>query len=216
MVSAELDLRDEILLIRLWNRLIEKAHEKLEPDVHDSDASLEKLLNLGFIVKEEGIFLLTRKGIEEGRLCIRRHRLAERLLVDILDVKKEVAHAPGCNLGHVLQSGLEDSVCTLLGHPKTCPHGSPIPEGECCNLVKKSTGKAIFPITELEILKTATVCYLGTHNKSILSKLLAMGILPKTRIKLVQTFPAFVLEVGNSQFAVDKELASHIFVRRSR
>lgn len=52
-----------------------------------------------------------------------------------------------------------DSVCTLLGHPRECPHGRPIPDGDCCRRFDKTAKAAVVPITELEVGQTAKVAY---------------------------------------------------------
>ena len=75
---------------------------------------------------------LTSKGTEESRQCVRRHRLGERLFADVLRIKPGLVHEASCRFEHILHKGIEDNICILLGHPKTCPHGKPIPPGECC------------------------------------------------------------------------------------
>jgi DtxR family Mn-dependent transcriptional regulator len=156
---------------------------------------------------------LTGKGKDEAKNCIRRHRLAERLFTDVLDLKGKSVHEKSCQLEHMLHKGLDENICTLLGHPKTCPHGKPIPEGRCCKSVRKSPKKLIMPLTDLKKNKKARISYLQTHNRSALQKMIAMGILPNTGITLIQRFPSYVLQIGKSQFTVDKELASCIYVR---
>jgi len=113
----------------------------------------------------------------------------------------------------LLHKGLDENVCTLLGHPRTCPHGKPIPEGECCKRAEKAPSKIIMPLSELKAHTKAKVAYLQTHDNAMLQKIIAMGILPGTEITLIQRFPSYVFQAGKSQFAIDKELASHVHVR---
>jgi DtxR family Mn-dependent transcriptional regulator len=70
---------------------------------------------------------LTRSGKPEAALAIRRHRLGERLLADVLKAEDELLEEQACRLEHALFDGLDESICTLLGHPQFCPHGKPIP-----------------------------------------------------------------------------------------
>ncbi len=70
----------------------------------------------------------------------------------------------------------------------------------------------IQPLTRLNTGQIGKVVYLYTTNRDKLQKIMAMGILPGMAITLLQKFPSFVLQIGNSQFAVDKELAEIIFV----
>ena len=122
-------------------------------------------------------------------------------------------HENSCKLEHMLHKGLDESICTLLGHPGTCPHGKPIPKGRCCKGIKKTPRKLIMPLTELRKNINVKVSYLQTRNRSALQKMIAMGILPDTKISLIQKFPSYVLQIGKSQFAIDKELAGNVYVR---
>jgi len=76
---------------------------------------------------------LTPRGREKAGNIIRRHRLAERLFTDSLamDSESEIEQQ-ACKFEHILSPEATDKICTFLGHPKTCPHGAPIPPGECC------------------------------------------------------------------------------------
>jgi putative ABC transport system ATP-binding protein len=85
----------------------------------------------------------TEKGRKRAEDIIRRHRLAERLFVYTFRVQDEHEIAEqACRFEHILSPEATDSICSFLGHPRTCPHGSPIPAGECCLLSKHSTSGA--------------------------------------------------------------------------
>lgn len=156
---------------------------------------------------------LTRKGIEEGKMCVRRHRLAERLLVDVLNVGPETVHAEGCRFEHVLHSGIEDKICVLLGHPRTCPHGRSIPPGTCCERSENHIDSIVRPLSGMRAGDEGVVAYLHTHDADILRKIMGMNVLPGSRIRLDQRAPTFVFSMGHSQFAVDTAIAENIFVR---
>lgn len=159
---------------------------------------------------------LTARGWDEARSCVRRHRLAERLLADVLDIRKEELHEFGCKFEHVLQKGVEANICTLLGHPATCPHGSPIPEGECCRENRRRPRKLVLSLSECEVEDKGKVAYIRTDNGQIMNKLTAMGILPGLSIQLLRKTPSHLFQIGESQFAIDKKLANHIYVRLSQ
>src|ERR1700682_4764043 len=78
----------------------------------------------------EQMIIFTEKGRKRAEDVIRRHRLAERLFTQTFHVhdEKEVAEQ-ACRFEHILSPEATDSICTFLGHPRTCPHGSPIPAG---------------------------------------------------------------------------------------
>ncbi len=81
----------------------------------------------------EQMIFFTEKGRRRAEDIIRRHRLAERLFTQTFQVEdeREVAEQ-ACKFEHILSPEATDRICTFLGHPRTCPHGSPIPAGECC------------------------------------------------------------------------------------
>ena len=76
---------------------------------------------------------LTERGRQRAADIIRRHRLAERLFTDSLALESESEiEQQACKFEHILSPEATDKICTFLGHPKTCPHGAPIPPGGCC------------------------------------------------------------------------------------
>lgn len=76
---------------------------------------------------------LTPRGRQRAADIIRRHRLAERLFTDSLALDSETEiEQQACKFEHILSPEATDKICTFLGHPKTCPHGAPIPRGQCC------------------------------------------------------------------------------------
>jgi putative ABC transport system ATP-binding protein len=76
---------------------------------------------------------LTPRGRQRAADIIRRHRLAERLFTDslALDSESEIEQQ-ACKFEHILSTEATDKICSFLGHPRTCPHGAPIPPGPCC------------------------------------------------------------------------------------
>lgn len=75
---------------------------------------------------------LTSEGMRIGRNVIRKHRLLERFLVDVVGVPREEAADPACTMEHVIPPAMEAWVCALLGHPDKSLAGEPIPRGPCC------------------------------------------------------------------------------------
>jgi len=205
--------RAEEILETLWIELIEQKKSKCDISILKDDDSLSELANTGYVNIRKNRISLTKKGKEESKNCVRRHRLAERLLLDVLDIKEKLMHETSCKFEHLLHKGLDDNICTLLGHPRTCPHGNVIPEGECCRQVRKISRNIIMSLTELDISNKTKISYLQTKDSNALQKIIAMGALPGTEITLVQKFPSYVFQIGKSQFAIDKELASNIYVR---
>ena len=100
--------------------VLNRCHEMIHPDGHKT---------------EHGEFIIdfTDKGRRRAADVIRRHRLAERLFVQTFQVQSEdEIEQQACKFEHILSPEATDKICTFLGHPRTCPHGAPIPMGDCC------------------------------------------------------------------------------------
>ncbi len=157
---------------------------------------------------------LTAEGKRQAAKAIRRHRLAERLLSDVLGVSDLAGEQEACMLEHSLVEGFAERVCTFLGHPRFCPHGHKIPEGACCLEKRSELDAALAPLTRFRPGEEGAIAYLATGGDEELDKFLSMGIHPGDRVTLVRKSPTVVFKCGNSQFAVDRELAAGVYVRR--
>ncbi len=209
----------EELLETLW--IHTKEETKLVTNLkvlkkRKTDTSIEELLKSGLITMSDEDVKLSDKGLKEAKNVVRRHRLAERLLVDVLDVKSRLIEDIACRFEHQLHKGIDDSICTLLGHPKFCPHGKLIPHGKCCLKNKVSIEKIVAPLSDLSPGQEGKIAYIHTKMRKRLQKLMAMGILPGKSISLIQKFPSYVFQVGQTQIATDKEIANDIYVRLVR
>jgi putative ABC transport system ATP-binding protein len=81
---------------------------------------------------------LTEAGSRRARDVVRRHRLAERLFADTFAIDEAEVHQQACRFEHIITPELDQRICSFLGHPKTCPHGNPIPPGACCEINPKN------------------------------------------------------------------------------
>jgi len=205
----------EEILEHLWITTQEQKEPAGLGLMRQDDEHVRMLEALGMIRLDEDNLTLTEEGLEEARGCVRRHRLAERLLSDILDGGDAQIHAASCKFEHGLHRGLEEKVCTILGHPRACPHGKPIPPGECCRRMETQTGRLILTLAEMRAGESAVIAYLHSEDVGDLRKLMAIGALPGAAVTLKQRFPSYLIELGNSQFAVDEQMARQIHVRRA-
>jgi DtxR family Mn-dependent transcriptional regulator len=195
----------------MWIDTQEEGKASLIAEDHLSEA-VDELVRQGFVEQGDGL-ILTALGLPEAARAVRRHRLAERLLIDVLSTPEALMDERACRFEHVLVDGVDESICTLLGHPRFCPHGKPIPRGECCQRMQESVERVIAPVCDLQPGQGGYIAYLRMDEPKRLQKLMAMGILPGVPISLLRRFPSFVFEAGFSQFAVDKDIAADIFVR---
>ncbi len=211
----KIEEKAEELLERLWI-FTEEEKRGLLPlaDVGQAEQRpLEQLIKAGYILLADDGVSLTARGRPEAVSVVRRHRLAERLLVDVLGAGGWLMHEKACKLEHLLDRGLDESICSLLGHPKICPHGKPIPAGKCCRLGQAQVPKVVAPLSQLTRGQSGKVAYIYAPESGQLQKLMAMGILPGIPVSLIQSFPSYVFQSGQGQFAVDGDIASAIYIR---
>lgn len=201
----------EDYLERLYSRDVEGVEEG--PAEHD-DRMLGELLRLELVHYADGKVNLTSAGLEQARAAVRRHRLAERLIHDVMNVHGRQVDEAACEFEHSLHRGIDDHVCTLLGHPTSCPHGRPIPPGPCCRSRKGAADAAIVQLAEMKSGDRGAIAYLSTTEPDTMQKLMALGALPGAPVHVIQIFPSVVFQVGQTQIALDKQLAQDIFVRR--
>ena len=204
----------EEILETLWISQEEKGNAETSlKKITLEDNALSELTKIGYISVENDKVRLLDKGKEYAQGTVRRHRLAERLMVDILQLKADLVNKTACRFEHMLQPGVEENVCVLLGHPKLCPHGKLIPQGKCCLESKWVVEASVKSLTALEPGQMGKVAYLHTGDDKKLQKLMVMGVLPGMGICLLHKLPSYVFQVGHTQVAVDKEMASDIYVR---
>jgi DtxR family Mn-dependent transcriptional regulator len=182
--------------------------------IEADDPGLAELLKLSYVEEHGGRVRLRREGRDEARMTVRRHRLAERLMMDILDIQGSPGDDRACEFEHLLHHGVDTKICTLLNHPTTCPHGKPIPPGTCCEQARADGAVGVVALTELKPGELGEIAYLAASDVRKMQKLMSMGVLPGNSLTLLRTYPTFIFKVGQSEFAVDEDLAREIFVRK--
>ena len=197
----------------IWDTLQENGDNPVLSPQAGTAEELGELIRLGLVKAGKNGLALTPTGREEAALAVRRHRLAERLLADVLATEESIVDERACGLEHALLDGIDESICTLLGHPQFCPHGKPIPPGKCCQEMRASVGRLVAPLCELRPGDSGHIAYIQMNNPQRLQKLMAMGVLPGVSLRVLRDSPSYVFEAGYSQFAVDEEIAADIFVR---
>jgi DtxR family Mn-dependent transcriptional regulator len=163
----------------------------------------------------EGV-TFTDAGRGKAALLARRHRLAERLLEDVLRVGDSAVEPTACEVEHFLIEEVTDSICTLLGHPRACPHGKPIPPGACCAAGTLHASPVVESLSNLDAGESGAVAYVHTVSPARLDRLASFGLVPGTELRVHQTWPSTVVRMGETELAFDRETAEDIFVRRSR
>jgi DtxR family Mn-dependent transcriptional regulator len=132
-----------------------------------------------------------------------------------LEIGEEFLESNACNFEHILSPELCTAICTLLGHPTECPHGWPIPRGECCKQNLMEVGRVVYPLHHLKPGNRGKILYITTDIHSRLDRLMNLGISPGNYIKVHQTHPAFIVQVGETDIALDKEICGQIYIRQT-
>jgi len=212
---------DEILEV-LWVKLEEEGAQSVarQDIVIGSTTVYEESITVlekkGLVTVHDEQIQLTDLGFEEARRTIRRHRLSERMFVDIFDIKEEEIEEVACRFEHMLiRPELEEKICELLGHPRSCPHGRSIPVGACCHRAETRVDQKVVPMSDLRQGEKGAIAYVHTGDSEKLKKLMALGILPGESVTLQRRYPSFVFTVGRSRYAVDAGMAEAIYVKRT-
>jgi DtxR family Mn-dependent transcriptional regulator len=202
-------------LERLWNMkedgqnsmasLIKVMTEDFDLDIIEEFA-MENLIELD---QEKDQIALTEQGEKRAGRVIRAHRIGERLLYHVFGGEFE---SGACEFEHTVVTELVDAICTLLGHPRECPHGMPIPEGECCLSSAKTTHNMVISLTELEVGKSARVAYINCKDDRQMHKLDGLQIRPGANVKMHQKYPCFVIDCVGANIALDEEIVTNISV----
>jgi DtxR family Mn-dependent transcriptional regulator len=215
--GVEEDRIDEILEL-IWT-LREKGVSDLDQLLEQTrDGEVRSILRMmirdGLFEVEGNRMVLKEKGEEKARELIRRHRLTERLLLEIFEMSEDEVEEEACKLEHILSPSVTESVCTFLGHPPTCIHGKPIPRGACCGRFTKEMKPLVLPLEELGLGDQGRIVFIAPKSHPRLDRLSAMGLLPGSVVRMHQKHPSYVLEVGETTLALDKDIVKDIYVKR--
>lgn len=186
-------------------------------EVVEAGAGMTTLLEMegdGLVKIEGNEVTLTQKGERLAEAAIRRHRLAERLLMEVLELDVGLIERNACSFEHSLSPVVTDSICTLLGHPPTCPHGLPIPRGECCKRFKVEVKPLVQPLRDLQVGERGRIVFIIPSSHPRLDRLGSLGVVPGSIVRLHQRRPSFVIEIGETTLAIDPEIAKEIYVKK--
>ena len=191
---------------------------------------LKKLAEKGYITHSpyHGT-RLTTKGKRTAENIVRKHRLLERFLHDVLKIDKTQVHDQACGMEHSLSDEAAESLCRFLRHPDRCPdNGRIIPPcnleiGSCVECIEKynkgleenrKNSQNRVAIGNLEQGQTGKISLIrGGYN--LLNRLLEMGIEPGIEICAVRVTPPngpVEVSFGNSKVTLGKGIASKVFV----
>lgn len=203
----------------LWV-LNEEGHKsmnrfRLSSEDEGIDSIIAMMKKDGLIEVTDETIHFSDKGSAIARALIRRLRLAERLFTDVFEMKGDTVINDACKMEHILSEELTDSVCTFLGHPQTCPHGKPIPRGECCKKYRVDVEPVVTRLSEFEVGSAGKITFIVPTKPSRLSKLNSLGISAGSVIRLLQKKPSFVIQIDETTVALDPDIAKEIYIKKS-
>jgi len=155
---------------------------------------------------------LTGKGRHLAESVVRKHRLAERLLTDVIGLPWEKAHIEACRWEHVISDEVEQRLVEVLGHPTTCPHGNPIP-----GTVASGDEEGLVPLSEVGLgvqVVLRRVIEQVELDLAALTYLAAARFMPGAEATVKARAPdgTLTLDVEGELLALGPGLASSLFV----
>jgi DtxR family Mn-dependent transcriptional regulator len=179
----------------------------------DWEGVARELIAGGLVHNARGALALSEAGEAEARELVRRHRLAEVLFHEVLELDMSATEAGACGLEHVLTPQSTTAVCSFLGHPPVCPHGRPIPPGECCSALSRRVPSLICRLVDLVPGETGQVVLVAPGERQRWEQLADLGITPGALLALRQKRPSLVVEVDSTVLALEDEIAKGIYLR---
>lgn len=153
---------------------------------------------------------LTPYGKKIALLNIRRHRLVERFLVDVLKFGWHEAHDEADSLQKGINQVIEDRIDELMGHPQTCPHGDPIPTKD--GIMPELGDK---PLTVVPPGQKGRITRVRTRESKKLQYLQEIGLVPGAKFELINRAPfngPLRLKIGNYEQVIGSEMAAALWV----
>ncbi|MBA2465299.1 MAG: metal-dependent transcriptional regulator [Nocardioidaceae bacterium] len=203
------------LRARIAERLLQSG-----PTVSQTVARMERD---GLVTVEGDRHLeLTDEGNRLATRVMRKHRLAERLLSDVIGLEWELVHAEACRWEHVMSETVERRLVELLGHPTESPYGNPIPgldelgelsEGEGFMTDVEPLDKVIENGGDVRVM-IRRISEEVQKDELVMAALRRVGALPDKMVTVARSAEGVLIGSGGETAEIELDLASHLFVRR--
>jgi DtxR family Mn-dependent transcriptional regulator len=202
-------------------RIAERLHQS-GPTVSQTVARMERdgLLT----VENDRHLLLTEEGRVAAVAVMRKHRLAELLLVNVIGMPYEEAHEEACRWEHVMSDSVERKVYELLNRPTRSPYGNPIPGLEVLGLtaaeeqvnssstvINSGERNLAFPGLSGSVV-VRRICESVQTNAGVLRQLHAAGIDPGATVTVAQERDGVTIDRSGDKIRLPREVASRVFV----
>jgi DtxR family transcriptional regulator, Mn-dependent transcriptional regulator len=175
--------------------------------------TVKRLEREGYLTLDaDRVLHLTPSGRAYATSMLRKHRLAEVLLVDVLKVPWPQVHEEACRLEHAISDNLEKHLVDLLDDPGTCPHGSPIPGSA-------NAPTEAGPLEKLSAVPAGGACVvrrIDEHLQTLVTRMEDLeqaGLLPGTPVVVTESADGrVVLDVAGSAVELDHAVAAEVYV----
>lgn len=173
-------------------------------------ATLRRLESADYIERRDGDVILTGGGRALALDIVRRHRISERFLVDVLGLSWSDAHEDACLLEHALSPRVLEALEKYLDNPEVCPHGHPIP-----NAAGQVTAVEGSSLCEFGAGSDVRIVQVAEDDDAMLTYLASLGMFPGTQVRVCEVAPfngPLLVDVEGSTYALGREVADRILV----
>ena len=205
-------------IVPLRARIAERLHQS-GPTVSQTVARMERD---GLLVVQGDRHLdLTEEGNRLATRVMRKHRLAERLLTDVIGLDWELVHEEACRWEHVMSETVERRLIELLDHPTESPYGNPIPGLDELGEIKlaESFMTDVEPLSQVAGPEEGRVLIRRISeemqkDEALMSAMRRVGALPDKTITIIATAAGVLVGSGGETAEIEPDAADHIFVKR--
>ena len=186
--------------------------ERLGRSAPSVSEMLDRLADDGYVRRHGRVVELTQKGSDLAEKVVRKHRLAERLLVDVIGLEWHKVHREAGRWEHVISDDVEARLVDLLGDPGTCPHGNPIPgSGAETAVVEERPLAEVEPGTTVRLQRISEDVEIDMGSLAYLDE---HGFIPGATAVVTSRGPdgTLVLDLGASTVAFGSDLSRRLFV----
>jgi DtxR family Mn-dependent transcriptional regulator len=200
-------------------RIAERLHQS-GPTVSQTVSRMERD---GLLTIEGDRHLqLTPEGMRLAKRVMRKHRLAERLLIDVIGLDWEHVHEEACRWEHVMSEQVERRLLDLLGHPTESPYGNPIPGLDELGEETATTGfmDGVEPLSDVagdreQRVLIRRISEEMQKDELLMSALRRVGAMPDKSVTIIATTEGVLVGSGGETAEIIPEAADHIFVTRA-
>lgn len=185
---------------------VSKVAEFMGVSAPSASEMLRRLEQQGYVRGADDGFALTPSGLAKATKVVRRLRLAERLLTDVLKLDLPKVYDEACKMEHVISDEVEARLAAVLGHPRTCPHGLPIPgEGD--------RPRATRGLLEVPLGQHLRVASVPEEDAEMLVYLAEQGLVPGVAVVVEDIAPfngPVTVTVEGVKRAISREVAARV------